>query len=419
MKRDTARVGTPHAQIGQNPATVRFHYMDNLRALAMLAGILFHAAIAYSPMLSQLWLTASPQQSVAMDAVAWFSHLFRMPLFFLIAGFFACYLVGKRGIGGLLKNRLLRIALPFVLFLPLIWASFMFSVGWALENVANPSPMLGMIAFMAQQPDAPPPPVTTTHLWFLYVLFQFCLVYALLEKTGVLKGRWTAFVTRVPFVVFVLPLLMVPALVTVVAPTPAPEQFVPQAWAFGFFGLFFLLGALVFRNPDFLQRIRPWAPWLAVSSVALYAVVFQSMPREISLEQAMATQAGMPFSWEHLGIAVLEGFIAVHMTLVCLAVGQSLLDKRSRIMRLVADSSYWVYIVHLPVLFVIQFLLLDSGMNLWAQFLVSALGTFAVGFVSYLVLVRWTPIGWLLNGRRKRRQASEPGPLGGAAAGAS
>ena len=36
----------------------RIHYMDNLRALAMLAGVVFHAAFAYSPLMHPLWPAA-------------------------------------------------------------------------------------------------------------------------------------------------------------------------------------------------------------------------------------------------------------------------------------------------------------------------------------------------------------------------
>ena len=38
--------------------------------------------------------------------IAWFVHLFRMPMFFVIAGFFAALLVRKRGIAGMLRNGL-------------------------------------------------------------------------------------------------------------------------------------------------------------------------------------------------------------------------------------------------------------------------------------------------------------------------
>ncbi len=60
----------------------RLHYLDNLRALAMIAGVFFHAALAYSPMLNSYWLSADSQQSPLVDVVGFFMHLFRMPLFF-------------------------------------------------------------------------------------------------------------------------------------------------------------------------------------------------------------------------------------------------------------------------------------------------------------------------------------------------
>ena len=77
----------------------RVHYMDNLRALAMLAGVVFHAALAYSPFIHNYWPTAYAASSRLVDVLAWFVHLFRMPLFFPIAGFFAALLVRRHGTG--------------------------------------------------------------------------------------------------------------------------------------------------------------------------------------------------------------------------------------------------------------------------------------------------------------------------------
>ena len=381
---------------------VRYHYMDNLRALAMLAGIFFHAALAYSPMLHNIWLTADSQTTIVFDAVAWFSHLFRMPLFFLIAGFFACYLVDKRGLGGFLKNRTVRILVPFVLFLPLVWISFAMIIGWSLEATENPSPMMQLIAWMATLPDAPPPPVSTTHLWFLYNLFQFCLVYALLQRFGVLSMRWTRALSSPKFLVFVLPLLMVPALASRYAPHPAPEQFIPQLWSFGFFGLFFLVGSLFFRRMELIDELKPYAPWLLVASVGLYSILFRFFPVAPTLQEAMPLAGSAPYSGTQLLIGSLEACIAVHMTIVCLVAGKAFLDRSNRIIRFIADSSYWVYIIHLPVLWLVQVWLLDTDWNLWVEFLVSSSGTLAIGWLSYVMFVRWTPIGWLLNGRRQR-----------------
>ncbi|MEM8817803.1 MAG: glucan biosynthesis protein, partial [Pseudomonadota bacterium] len=58
--------------------------------------------------------------------------------------------------------------------------------------------------------------------------------------------------------------------------------------------------------------------------------------------------------------------------------------------------------VHLPLVFWLQFLQLDVEWGLRTEYAVASLGTLAIGFASYAVLVRPTPIGWLLNGRKPR-----------------
>ena len=117
--------------------TMRFHYMDNLRALAMLSGVVFHAALAYSPLLHPYFPTADRAQSPVIDGCIWFLHLFRMPLFFLVAGFFAAMLLRKRGMGGMFVNRLRRIALPLVIFCPLVIAAMSYSTLHAAATVQN------------------------------------------------------------------------------------------------------------------------------------------------------------------------------------------------------------------------------------------------------------------------------------------
>jgi hypothetical protein len=377
--------------------------MDNLRAFAMLLGIFFHAALAYSPALNPLWLTASSDNSEIVEFLAFFSHTFRMPLFFLIAGFFVALLIQKRGLGAMIKNRLLRITLPFVIFLPLVIAAFAVLIGWAMENIEAKSPMLGLIVMMAQSPDAPPPPVTTTHLWFLYQLTFFCVVTAVVVKW--LKFDWMRHLVKAPKLFLLLaPLLLVPALLTQHAPIPAPEQFIPQLWSFGFFGLFFLFGYGLFHYQTFLDQIKPYAWPMLITSVVAYVVFYQWYPRHTSLQEIMMVMSVPPsIDLKHFGLASLQAYISVFMCLALLVIGRDWLNKQSTSIKFIADSSYWVYIIHLPVLWLIQFILLDTDWPLVMEFLVSSFGTIMIGLITYLILVRWTPIGWLLNGRKKAK----------------
>ncbi len=389
--------------------TIRYHYMDNLRAGAMLLGVFFHAMLAYVPNMQTLWLAANPENSEVFSVIAWYTHLFRMPLFFLIAGFFATYLVRKRGLKSFLKNRSLRLALPFVIFWPLILVSIIGPMLWALSNIENPSPMLALIQTFQSMENPPQTPLSTTHLWFIYNLFMFCLVYALLERFAAPIFAFLERVLTVRVLVFLVPILIIPAMASQVEPHPAPEQFTPRLWSFGYYGLFFLVGTIVFRRQSLIDELRPYLPLMLIASTIMYVVYYRLLPQSFTFEEAMAMVGGPPLTLQQVGISALEAFMSVHLTLICLVLGKQLLDRASKPVRFVADSSYWVYIMHLPVLFFIQYLLLDTNWNLWIEFLVSSFATLGIGMLTYALLVRPTPIGWMLNGRRKHKQG-EPVP---------
>lgn len=368
--------------------TVRFHYMDSLRALAMLSGVLFHAALAYSPIIHPYFPVADRAQSPVVDVCIWFLHLFRMPLFFLIAGFFTAMLLRKRGMGGMFQNRLRRIALPLIIFCPLVVAAMSYSTMHAAATVQNPSPMLVMIQQFSLTANPPKLPPSTGHLWFLYYLLLFYVLVWAAKSLGV--GMLGTLVRRLDpvWLLALLPLLLVPALASVSAPHPAPEGLFPRFWVFGFYGPFFACGYLLFGHEAVIDRFRRFAPWLLVGSLLLYAGFWHLMKRHVpTAADPSATVL----------IASTEAFIGVWMTCVILVIGRSLLNRGSRLTRYFSDASYWVYIIHLPVLFVIQYRLMD--MDLWwpAKFAIAFVVTFATCLLSYHALVRGTVIGKLLG----------------------
>jgi peptidoglycan/LPS O-acetylase OafA/YrhL len=115
----------------------------------------------------------------------------------------------------------------------------------------------------------------------------------------------------------------------------------------------------------------------------------------------MALEVSPDFSLKQIGLASLQAYMGLYMVLFSLIMGRRMLNKQNSILKFVADSSYWVYIIHLPVLWYIQFALMDMTFSILIQFLISSLGTVIVGLISYVILVRRTPLGWLLNGRKK------------------
>ncbi|MDB4625113.1 acyltransferase family protein, partial [Rubripirellula sp.] len=104
------------------PTMQRRHDLDALRAIAMLLGIVLHSALSFAPI---PWIVQDSQQSQFFYYLFSFIHSFRMPLFFLISGFFTAMLWRKRGLLALFKQRSKRILLPLILgmwtIIPLLW----------------------------------------------------------------------------------------------------------------------------------------------------------------------------------------------------------------------------------------------------------------------------------------------------------
>ncbi|PHS03306.1 MAG: hypothetical protein COA78_18290 [Blastopirellula sp.] len=92
----------------------RRHDLDALRAFAMLLGIGLHGSLAYITI--PLWPVYDTHHSGLFDLFNTLVHGFRMPLFFMISGFFTAMLWRKRGLVSLVKHRAKRILLPLVIF---------------------------------------------------------------------------------------------------------------------------------------------------------------------------------------------------------------------------------------------------------------------------------------------------------------
>ena len=93
----------------------RYYGLDALRGGMMMLGIVLHAAefyLAAPP--PALPMPTDRNTSYVFDLLFHFIHSFRMPTFFVLAGFFTSLLVEKRGIRGTYENRAARILGPFL-----------------------------------------------------------------------------------------------------------------------------------------------------------------------------------------------------------------------------------------------------------------------------------------------------------------
>ena len=71
----------------------------------------------------------------------------------------------------------------------------------------------------------------------------------------------------------------------------------------------------------------------------------------------------------------------------------------SQRMRYISDSSYWIYLIHLPFTIIIPGLIASLELHAIGKFLITLILTTIISTASYHYLVRSTFIGKFLNGR--------------------
>jgi peptidoglycan/LPS O-acetylase OafA/YrhL len=100
------------------------------------------------------------------------------------------------------------------------------------------------------------------------------------------------------------------------------------------------------------------------------------------------------------GAAAVYGFAVFASALAAMALCLRFLSGYSAVRRYLADASYWIYIVHMPIVLAAQVVMFQVEAAWWVKFGVVIVGTFAISLASYELLVRHTFVGGWLNGRR-------------------
>ncbi len=271
-----------------SPASVRYHGLDALRAWAMSMGIVLHAAWIMIPGESGAPMTDASASPVT-DYICLSIHTFRMQLFFVLAGLFACLLLRKRGFRKFSINRTLRIALPLVVF----WMILCPIMIWQYKSagIASGAIQGDQTAWELTKDyfaNLAPTIVLTVHLWFLYYL---AWVYVLvLAARGVLSlidrhqtfrdwisAKFGAFVTR-PWAVLVLAALFAPMMMAMKGPWGIEITFASLylEWpGLLTYTAYFVAGWLIFRNVDKLSQITcRWRWQLALGLVLIVPYYF-------------------------------------------------------------------------------------------------------------------------------------------------
>ena len=374
----------------------RDHSLDALRAAMMLLGLVLHSAASYTHTpLRHAWPYNDPQTNVAFDLLLFFIHLFRMPTFFVVAGFFAALLYDRDGAGGFARNRARRVLLPLVLFWPLVPLS---GLGFFFAIRQMGGPISG--AELNDQPFLHAP--ILGHLWFLYdLLLLYIAAMIVLPLAARLPEGWRQ---RIAVAIGSMPakpwgvvvLSAVTATTLIPMEVPAIEAFaglLPPVRIIAAYGVFFAVGWALHGQRQAIAALGGrWQMPLGAGLLTAAAYLFVIVRRPIA----------DPSLW-HLAGAGLASLSIWLLIVGIVGVFVRYMAKPRPLVRYLSDASYWMYLVHLAPAIWIPGLLARSSAPAFVKFSVVLATTTLVATVTYHYMVRSTVIGELLNGRRYPR----------------
>ena len=392
-----------------NAVGSRLDYLDATRAFALLLGIVFHACLSFMPIFMG-WAVQDVSTSPLVAMFMTVSHSFRMETFFLLAGFFSHLTFHRKGAGEFVRSRVLRIAVPFVvgwfILHPLVVS------GWIMGSASlrgDVDVWAGLLGGFQSLSTLPAGIFAGSHLWFLYYLAMItALVLAvrgLLTTTG---SRHAKMVRRADTAVAWLANSPVSLLILAV-PTAATLWFMrfwgmdtpdhglqPNIPVLVIYGGFFVLGWMLSRQRELISQFARLTPqrWILAGLGIAAILLLGEIERDPGHPHYVAA---------HVAYAV--SYALTMWSLVSLTIGvfKKLCQRPNAFIRYVADSSYWMYLVHLPVVVWLQVAVAELPLHWSLKLAFVSTITIALSLFTYDLFVRSTFIGWVLNGRRRDR----------------
>jgi len=373
--------------------TERLHSLDSLRAIMMLLGLVLHSAITYSITdHGEVWSLKDPgTTNYFYDYIVYLIHLFRMPVFFVMAGFFGALLFYERRPVRMIKNRMSRIVFPFIVFLFLLWPIILFAFNYT-SAVFSGNDNAFSVALARFSTIGDLLPTTTFHLWFLYYLifitFATLVLGLLFNKLPAVTSKITQSFNRIiqKPILRVLVFAIFTFLIFLFLKTPTVEFSIalkPHFNTFIYFFFFYIVGWVLFKSKHLLDTLKQY-DWIFTILGLIVATV------QFVLYKTLSSEIMMPINSIIIWLFIF-GITGLFLRYT---------SKHSKKMRYISDSSYWVYLIHLPLTAFIPGLIAEWPIPAFIKFLIILIVTTIICFVTYHYFVRATFIGKFLNGRK-------------------
>jgi len=345
--------------------TSRLFFVDHLRAALVILVVLHHVAMVYgasSPFYYVEPPFSDPLAFLVLLVFALVNQSWFMGTFFLLAGYFTPGSFARKGPGSFLKNRLLRLGIPVIIY----------------YFVLNPISDLGVYLMPATLTGITDPPTWQEYpnliglgpLWFVAMLLIFSLGYAawrmLTRKRTSSSMSESSLPSYLGIGIFILALALVSYLVRIVVPLgKSVLEFPTLAYLPQYFS-FFVVGTVASRHNWF--RTLPSSMGVVgfvttlVAGVFLFPLAFSGHLFSLELSPALGNAMGNG-QWQSAVYALWDSTFAVGICLGLITLFRHFFNGQGKFGRFLSQHGYSVYIIHIPIVVLLAFALrgIDLG----------------------------------------------------------
>jgi peptidoglycan/LPS O-acetylase OafA/YrhL len=381
---DTAREdASPPIQETTGGKSVRLHYLDWLRVLAILGVFLFHAV---HPFDVTDWHIKNTEQSMLVTLVfVIFLYPWGMPLFFLLSGAGSWFALRRRTWRQYASERTRRLFIPFLIG-SILFSPLQAYIEWSHQSQKGLFEGAYMDWIAAREVSFSPRIFSWAgyHLWFLGFLFVFSLIalplFAWLKREG--GQRFVAWLAKIcerrgGLLIFILPLILAQIILR-------PFFLDEHDWAdFVFRLIFFVSGYILYTDERFLRAIR--RDWAIMLVMGVMSTLFLFTIGAMGVAIDWATTPGIP---EFFVLWIVFSINSWCWTLFVLYVGMRSLDFTNKWLQYGQEMIMPFFLFHQPVILTIAFFVVQWDTDLLPKLVIVVLGSFVVSLGLYELLVK-------------------------------
>ncbi len=338
------------AEAVQTKAASRLLFIDNIRVFLTILVILHHLMIIYAGSGSFLY-TEGRQDTLTAVLGTWFcavNQAYFMGFFLLIAAYFVPGSYDRKGAGRFLKDRLIRLGVPLVVYSwiisPLTWVVITYVTLGQLTPLSKYLPGGGFEALIGGGP-----------LWFVEVLLIFTIVYVagrrLFRPNAPVPPVQTD--SRFPGskVIVFFAVLMAAVTFLIRLWHPVGWSFSPLNLQFPFFVQYialFVVGLIAYRR-NWLASLSDATGkrWLAVAIVLI--LLFVPMAIVGGAMESDEPFRGGPY-WQAAAYALWESFVCAGMCIGLIYLFRRYMNRQGRLAKFLSPNAYTAYIIHAPII---------------------------------------------------------------------